>query len=150
MSYLLACRLSQRIAAITSVTGSMTVDSATCTASRPIPVMQIHGVEDRVVPFTGSSDFPTIPATIEFWAESNGCVGDAEETAITDITGDGYGGSRTQYLDCSQGTEVDLIALDGVGHDWPINVDGFRAHDIHAADQIWQFLKKFSLYGKIE
>ena len=150
MSYLLACRLSQRIAAITSVTGSMTVDSATCTASRPIPVMQIHGVEDRVVPFTGSSDFPSIPATIEFWAESNGCVGDAEETAITDITGDGYGGSRTQYLDCSQGTEVDLIALDGVGHDWPISVDGFRAHDIHAADQIWQFLKKFSLYGKIE
>ena len=49
MSYLLACRLSQRIAAIASVTGSMTVDSENCIANRPVPVMQIHGVEDDVV-----------------------------------------------------------------------------------------------------
>ena len=150
MSYLLACRLSQRIAAITSVTGSMTVDSATCTASRPVSVMQIHGVEDRVVPFDGNGDFPSIPKTMEFWAESNGCVGDPKESNISDITGDGHGGARTQYLDCSQGVQVDLIALDEVGHDWPINVEGYRAHDVHAAGEIWQFLKQFSLYGKIE
>jgi polyhydroxybutyrate depolymerase len=150
MSYLLACRLSQRIAAITSVTGSMTVDSATCTASRPVSVMQIHGVEDRVVPFDGNGDFPSIPKTVEFWAESNGCVGDPKESNIADITGDGHGGVRTQYLDCSQGVQVDLIALAEVGHDWPINVEGYRAHDVHAAGEIWQFLKQFSLYGKIE
>ena len=147
MSYLLACRLSQRIAAITSVTGTMTVDSGTCTGSRPVPVMQIHGIEDAVVPFDGSNSFPSIPATIEFWAQSNGCVGAAEETAIADITGDGYGGRRTRYLDCAQGTEVELITLDAVGHDWPIHVEGYRQHDIHAAEEIWNFLQRFSLYG---
>ena len=147
MSYLLACRLSQRIAAITSVTGTMTVDDSTCTGSRPVPVMQIHGIEDAVVPFDGSDSFPSIPATIEFWAQSNGCVGAAEETAIADITGDGYGGRRTRHLDCAQGTEVELITLDAVGHDWPINVEGYRQHDIHAAEEIWNFLQRFSLYG---
>ena len=147
MSYLLACRLSQRIAAITSVTGTMTVDSGTCTGSRPVPVMQIHGIEDAVVPFDGSDSFPSIPATIEFWAQSNGCVGAAQETAIADITGDGYGGRRTRHLDCAQGTEVQLITLDAVGHDWPINVQGYRRHDVHAAEEIWNFLKRFSLYG---
>ncbi len=147
MSYLLACQLSQRVAAIVSVTGSMTVESATCTASRPVPVMHIHGVEDAVVPFAGGNGFTAITPTIEFWAQSNGCVGDPQQTAIADITGDGYGGQRTRYLDCSQGTEVELIALDAVGHDWPINVDGYRRHDVHAADEIWYFLKRFSLYG---
>ena len=147
MSYLLACRLSQRIAAITSVTGTMTVDRNTCTGSRPVPVMQIHGIEDAVVPFNGNDSFPSIPATIEFWTQSNGCAGAAEETAIADITGDGYGGRRTRYLDCAQGTEVELITLDGVGHDWPIHVEGYRQHDIHAAEEIWNFLQRFSLYG---
>ena len=147
MSYLLACRLSQRIAAITSVTGTMTVDSGTCTGSRPVPVMQIHGIEDAVVPFDGSDSFPSIPATIEFWAQSNGCVGAAQETAIADITGDGYGGRRIQYLDCAQGTEVQLITLDAVGHEWPINAQGYRRHDVHAAEEIWNFLQRFSLYG---
>ena len=148
MSYLLACRLSQRIAAIASVTGSMTVDSENCIANRPVPVMQIHGVEDDVVPFAGGNGFTAITPTIEFWAQSNGCAGDAQQTAITDITGDGYGGQRTRYLDCSQGVEVDLIALDAVGHEWPINVEGYQRHDVHAADEIWTFLARFSLYGK--
>ena len=54
-------------------------------------------------------------------------------------------GRTYQYLDCSQGVQADLIALDEVGHDWPINVEGYRAHDVHAAE-IWQFLKQFSLW----
>ena len=44
MSYTLACELSDRIAAIASVTGAMNLNqSSTCNASHQMPVMEIHG-----------------------------------------------------------------------------------------------------------
>ena len=48
MSFLLACQLSDRIAAIASVTGSMTPQTYNlCNPQRPIPVLQIHGTNDQ-------------------------------------------------------------------------------------------------------
>jgi len=50
MSFLLACQLSEKIAAVASVTGSMTQDTFDdCNAQLPTPVLQIHGTEDDVV-----------------------------------------------------------------------------------------------------
>ena len=52
MSYTLACSLSNRIAAIASVTGSMNVgQDLTCNAQHPTPVMEIHGTSDAMVPY---------------------------------------------------------------------------------------------------
>ena len=51
MSYHLACELSERIAAIASVTGTMNVNQpATCSPGHPMPVMEIHGTADATVP----------------------------------------------------------------------------------------------------
>ncbi|HPI09028.1 MAG TPA: PHB depolymerase family esterase, partial [Saprospiraceae bacterium] len=51
MSYSLACELNERIAAIASVTGSMApIKLASCNPQRPVPVMEIHGTADGVVP----------------------------------------------------------------------------------------------------
>ena len=138
--------------------------------------MQIHGIEDAlpVVPFDGSDSFPSIPAIIEFWYPIENrwaeCVVAAEETAIADITGDGYGGRRTRYLDCAQGTEVAQpehrrVRGGSVRETLPATIgpstskvhlnvgrtsSGTRAH-IHAAEEIWTFtgryLVGFSLYG---
>ncbi len=50
MSYELACQLSGRIAAIASVTGSMSaVGFINCNADRPMPILEIHGTNDAVV-----------------------------------------------------------------------------------------------------
>ena len=47
MSYHLACNLSEKFAAIASVTGSMTNQTFdNCSSSHPIPVLQIHGLLD--------------------------------------------------------------------------------------------------------
>ena len=55
MSFLLACQLSDRIAAIASVTGSMTPQTYNlCNPQRPIPVLQIHGTNDQKVPYKGN------------------------------------------------------------------------------------------------
>ena len=47
MSYHLACNLSSRIAAIASVTGSMSRETlANCSPNHPTSILQIHGLED--------------------------------------------------------------------------------------------------------
>ena len=44
MSFLLGCQLSHRVAAIASITGSMTLSTFNnCNHQRPVPVLQIHG-----------------------------------------------------------------------------------------------------------
>ena len=56
MSYHLACNLSSKIAAVASVTGSMSRETFnSCDPSHPTPVLQIHGTIDGTVPFDGNS-----------------------------------------------------------------------------------------------
>ena len=63
MSYELACKLSARIAGIASVTGSMTPETYDeCVPDRPVPIIQMHGIEDTVVPLIG---FGTIMEPLE-------------------------------------------------------------------------------------
>ena len=69
MSYHLACNLSSRIAAIASVTGSMTKQTLEdCDPSHPTPVLQIHGVADRTVPYIGNSalGMESIPDSLNY------------------------------------------------------------------------------------
>ena len=68
MSYQLACELSDRIAAIASVTGSMTTNgSISVIPNHPMPIMEIHGTADGSVPYA------TIPSIMDFWANFNNC-----------------------------------------------------------------------------
>ena len=54
MSYDLACRLDDRIAAIAPVANQMSeIQIATCTADRPMPILQMHGTADPIVPYQG-------------------------------------------------------------------------------------------------
>ena len=57
MSYHLACNLSSKIAAIASVTGSMSKETyEDCNPTHPTSIMQFHGTDDFTVPFDGNSD----------------------------------------------------------------------------------------------
>jgi hypothetical protein len=71
MSYQLACELSDRIAAIASVTGSFNVNQlTTCHPDHQMPVMEIHGTADPTVPYDGNALFAPIPSVVNFWAIS--------------------------------------------------------------------------------
>ena len=77
MSYTLACELSDKIAAIASVTGSMYINQPIlCNPERPIPVMQIHGTMDLTVPYIGSNTSESINDVISFWVNFNECSND--------------------------------------------------------------------------
>ena len=146
MSYELACQLSDRIAAIASVTGTMTPQTyANCKPTRPVSVLQIHGLRDSVVPYRGNGIMTPIDQVMSYWASENNCAPGPEITQIADLTEDGFGGNRRQFYGCDNNSSVELITLDAMGHDWPISNSIYRSQDLDAASEIWEFLSSFSL-----
>jgi len=146
MSYHLACNLSSKIAAIASVTGSMTPQTYNgCSPSHPTAILQIHGTMDGVVPYYGNSISRAIPTVMGYWDEYNGC-GLEILNNIPDINNDGDGGLLYEYKNCLNNIESRLYLMTNMGHEWPTNNGN---NDIIAANEIWFFLKQFDINGKI-
>ncbi len=148
MSFMLACELSDRIAAIGSVTGSMVRDSFTqCDPGRPVPVIQFHGTEDGVVAYDGSEFGYSIPDVMNFWAEQNACADDPVVTELEDTdTDDNSTVTRTLIANCEDDVVVDFYRINGGGHTWPgAIIDqpqlGATNKDISAHRLIWEFFE---------
>ncbi|GAA4359487.1 hypothetical protein GCM10023185_26120 [Hymenobacter saemangeumensis] len=151
MSYELACQLSNRVAAIASVTGSMTAGRLTgCTSGRPVPVLEIHGTADNTVPYTGgtSLQFVAIPTLLDAWVQRNGCNPTPLVTPVPDInTADGCTAERSLWTGGRNGSVVEHYRIIGGGHTWPgapVNT-GVTNRDISASREIWRFLRPFRL-----
>ncbi len=152
MSYVLACELSDRIAAIASVTGAMTtVTVATCNPDRAIPIMQIHGTNDELVAYGGDGQFTLAAADgVGFWVEHNGCdVAERMTVPVADIdTTDNSTASLDLYPTCNEGTEVHFYTIQNGSHTWPgaISIPGFGVtnQDLEATQVIWEFFNKFT------
>ncbi len=151
MSYSLACFLNNKIAAVASVTGTMTTANfMNCTPSRPIPVMHIHGTADGTVPYNGNAFFLSVPTILTHWIDANHCTSTPVVTQLPDVnTTDGCTAEHYLYGDGDAGTTVEHYKIIGGGHSWPgaplnINVTNM---DFSASAVIWQFLRKYNLSG---
>ena len=153
MSYELACGLSDRIAAIASVTGSMVYDHFNaCNALHPTPVMEIHGTADGTVPYNGNVYIVPIETLVTYWAEFNNCSTVPVITQIPDIDQtDGCTAELHVYEAGDSGTKVELYKIIGGGHTWPgaSFVIGITNMDFSASSEIWRFLKQYDLNGII-
>jgi len=138
MTYRLACELTDIVAAIAPVSGSM--GEWEIASSSPVSVIIFHGTADPVVLYNGGAPevSPLTPGRVDkpvsyavnFWVVHNGC-----STAYTRVTNgilvkDTYSGGR-------DGTEVILNTITGGGHVWP--GDDILTRNISATDLIWQF-----------
>ena len=87
MSFLLACQLSDKIAAIASVTGLMTTETLEeCSPVREVPVLQIHGTNDAVVPYDGVQAWNTpIEEVLDYWVMNNACSDTPEINTLDDV-----------------------------------------------------------------
>ena len=140
MSYHLACNLSSRIAAIASVTGSMTPGTYNdCNPLHPTSIMQIHGINDSVVPYQGNAGMKPIPEVIEYWKNYNQCT----SLAIGDFTS---GSTSESHQNCLNDVSVELWVLNNFGHSWP---ETRRGDEINGAEVIWNFLSLYSTNGRI-
>ena len=151
MSYELACSLSDRIAAVASVTGSMTLETFdNCDPQRPVPVLQFHGTADPVVAYNGIPFFSKgIEEVIDYWVTFNGCPAPADTTQIDDSApNDGSTVALLAYDDCAAGTDVEFYKIFGGGHTWPgafpIPGAGSTNQDIQASPLIWAFFDRYT------
>lgn len=153
MSFQLACQLGNRIAAIASVTGTMTnVNLGACQPSRPLAIMQIHGTADATVPYNGNFFFAPVQNVLNFWIGFNGTSTTPIIFPVPDINpNDGCTAERYTYSGGTNGTTVVHYKVIGGGHSWPgapININ-ITNMDFSASAEIWRFFKQFNLNGLI-
>ena len=149
MSFLLACQLSDKIAAIASVTGSMTPQTYnTCNPQHPTPVLQIHGTNDQTVPYIGDPTWTeSIDDVLQYWVTYNNCNTTPTITDMSDINM--FDGSTAEHIVHSEGdnsTTTEHFKIYNGDHDWP-GVWGNM--DIHASAEVWKFLSKYDINGLI-
>ncbi len=151
MSFVLACQLSDRIAAIASVTGSMTPETYnSCDPVHPVPVLQMHGTSDGVVPYAGALWTKSINAVIDYWVDANSCDPIPTTTLLPDInTQDASTVEHIVYPGGENGATMEHYKVTGGGHTWPgtIFTSGGTNQDINASLEIWRFFSRYTLSG---
>lgn len=153
MSYKLACELSERIAAIASVTGTMNKNQPNdCFPEHPVPVMEIHGTADGTVPYDGASWIESVESVLEYWAGFNNCVTEPVITELPDTDpNDGCTVEHQLFSSGDNGVEVEHFKIINGGHTWPGNPFGGAGtcYDISASAEIWKFFLKYDINGLI-
>ena len=172
MSSFLACKMTDRIAAIAPVAGVTVRDD--CVPDRPVPLIGFHGTADPILFFNGGVgdlssvlggpapdpavttttiavdlNGPGYPHNVATWAKRNGCSATPTDTKVTPEI-------IHRVYSCPQGADVEFYIIVGGGHAWPgsqfskaiASVVGPTNMDIDATKLAWEFLSKFRLPAK--
>jgi polyhydroxybutyrate depolymerase len=144
MSYGLACRRPDIIAAIGIMSGIMLPD--TCVSGEYTSLIKFHGIGDNVLPYDGSQDYQSVAAVIDFWLNHNGIPASSLVSTTFD-DGRRVGLSvRDEYTGGLGNTDVTLYTVHKVGnrtagHVWfSHEIGGTNANQI-----LWDFVSSYSL-----
>jgi polyhydroxybutyrate depolymerase len=151
--YRLADELSDRIAAIAPVSGTMGAE--TCHPQHPVSVIHFHGTADEFVPFAGgkgdkslaSIHFFSVEHSIQNWIKADGCPATPTVTRLPRKPGDPTSVVRKVFGPGKQGSEVVLYQIEGGGHTWPghplpYGFLGKATETISANDLMWEFFQR--------
>lgn len=145
MCYMLACEATETFSAVAPVAGLMLQNIVnTCNPTNLISLFEIHGVDDNVTFYEGDPTssggwgvYPSIPATINYWAELNNCTEFSTEDLPNINTTDGSYVVSEKNFGAENNNEVWLYTVYGGGHDWP-GSQGSNM-DIDASLEAWLF-----------
>ena len=154
--YRLAAELSDRIAAIAPVDGTIAI--AESKPTQPVSVIHFHGTKDDLVPFAkgegGIQNFLRLKGvedSVQTWVKLAVCH-KQPQTDILSKEGDAMKVSRQTYGGGGgkNGAEVVWITIEGGGHTWPgrepvLDFLGKSALNISANDFMWKFFQKHKL-----
>ena len=152
MCYRLAAELSDRIAAIAPVAGTMAIDDPE--PKRPVPVIHFHGTDDKLVPFGGLDEkgkrivaLKSVDETMRIWAKIDECPDEPAVADLPDAADDGTKVTRKIWGPGKDGAEVVLYTITGGGHTWPgkprvVRFLGKSTKNISANDLMWEFFQK--------
>ena len=157
-SYELACRLNNRISAISSVSGSMLLDAfrdsyynlGFCSPVHPTAVLLIPGTAD-LSPHSTYNGFPPYYMSAEeittYWSNFNNTDPSPIISQIPNInTSDGSTVEKRVWENgdnCVSVTELKVINGD---HDWPGSSGNM---DVIATNEIWNFVSQYDINGLI-
>ena len=154
LCYRLAAELSDRIAAVAPVAGTIAIEDSK--PKRPVPVMHFHGSKDTIVPFEMTKGkapsfmkLKGVEDSIQTWVKLNGCEEKPKADTISK-DGDEMKVTRTTYGGGKDGSEVVLVVIEGGGHTWPgqqppVGFIGKSAKTVSANDLMWEFFQKHKL-----
>jgi polyhydroxybutyrate depolymerase len=147
----LGCEMADRLAAIAPVAGGYRA-LGPCDPSRALPVLEIHGTRDQVVPYGGSGPDHdgSVARFLGEWTELDDCEGAAEKTSPS------RGVTRLDWERCASGSVVEHLRLAGTDHGWPGGSTaraGLKNHPIpkwnptglNAAETVSRFFLRFRL-----
>jgi polyhydroxybutyrate depolymerase len=150
MSFVLSCRMSDRIAAVGLVASAQLLPWSACADDRPVPMINFHGTAD-LAPYHGGKSWvapqlmPSQPVWTANWARRNRCGPTPIESRIAaDVT-------RTEYTECAGNATAVLYTIEGGGHTWPGGGQlpewfvGPTTHTIDASSVMWDFFKQHPL-----
>lgn len=155
MSYRVAAEMSDRIAAIAPVGGTLALKEYE--PKRPVPVIHFHGTKDTLVPYNGPNKmieidkllkFRSVPDTIQACLKANGCADKFTETEV-DVKEEKLTVKRKVY-DCPKGADVVLYTIEGGGHTWPGSqlapaFLGLSTKTFSANEVMWDFFRGHAL-----
>jgi polyhydroxybutyrate depolymerase len=149
MSFALACRLADRIAAFGGVGGAYLYPWEACQPARPVPAILFHGDADPIVPYQGGPSksfdipFPVIPQWVETLALRNNCDLPPQEMPISAHV------TERRYTNCA--ADVVFYTIAGGGHTWPGGeplpewLTGPTNTEIDATRLMWAFFQAHPL-----
>lgn len=152
MSFLLAAKLSKRLAAIAPIAGASWV---TPTAEiSGVSVLYITGTEDPLNPLDGgdlelanggqdivrSKPKPPVRDSIEQWVSALNCQSEPEVNSTPE------GVITERFSSCRDDNEVRYVRIEGLGHHWPggrkmlpESMVGKWSDRVNATDLVWEF-----------
>ena len=133
MSYHVANKLGDQIAAIAPVSGGGGVNSP----KRAMPIMHTHGTSDDVVNYNSTVN------TVKSWVSAQKCSSNSQKIKPYPSTKPGSAASLEIWSGCNDGVEVRLLTIDGKGHWYSMD----EAASVNTSVEIWNFVKNYSLDG---
>ena len=151
MAYTTACFLSNKVAAVAPVSGSLSPeDYESCNPQRPLSIIHIHGINDSSIPIQGNDYITPLQLVSAFWSSFNSC----NENIIVDgedLNNDGYSWYSEISTNCQNGVSVNFTYLENFDHSWPTsNPEKGYSADIDGATFIWEFLSLYDTNGLID
>ena len=122
-----------------------------CRPSRPVPILMIHGTDDRRVPYERAyQEVMGVPETLDFWVKHDRCDPTPLVEDLPDAAEDGTRVSRVTFSGCEGGAQV-VLYIEGGGHTWPggaplgEQIMGLASEDIVASAVLWAFFQQYRL-----
>jgi len=121
-----------------------------CDPQRPVPILQIHGTSDSVVPYSGTSWSEAIDDVINYWVAHNELPATPTQEETIPTSPDTTANSTIEHIRYgaeTTNTAVEHLKVINGDHEWlgQPNGRGQINADIDLNQYIWTFFSRYEL-----